>query len=126
MKVAIGDLGGIDQVIAIMKKFFDNEKMQLIGCGTACNLVHKNKENAEKFVRHNGIPAILAAMKAFPDNAKLQWWACCTFKALLRKGEWKAQVKKSGAVPVVAAALATHNDNVEVCSEAGRLMKLLL
>ena len=124
MRVAIGNLGGIDKVITTMNRFPDSEEVQRIGCG-ASELLIRNEQNAEIFVTNQGITTVIAAMTAFPDNVDLQFLACTTFEDLCK---WKRedQLEEARAGPAAALALSKHYDNAKVRDKAFGLLRLLL
>lgn len=114
----MSELGGIDLVVAAMKRFPDNIQMQDKGCGTLRNMADLGA-NQKAIASFGGIDQILQAMDSYKDNESVVANAI----GALRNLAFNCNVLNF--VKSVFFILLTDGNELLICSRGG-LKQILL
>jgi hypothetical protein len=124
-------MGGIDAVVAGMKKFPTSLLVQLYGFVSINNLLVPDsklvKTQVKRFVENlGGLEIITCALKEFQDTPNIQHYGCRVLHtALCQAQESKQAMIRSEAVIAVATALKNHADHEDVLQAGSDFMSTL-
>jgi hypothetical protein len=108
-QVAIGaGVGGIEYVLAAMRRYPDGAGVQESGCGALGNLAFTNAANLAAIAAAGGIDVVVAAMRRHADAAGVQEHGCAALWNLAVSAANKAVIIRTGGRDVVTAARRRH------------------
>lgn len=116
----IGENGGIEAVVEIMRSHSLRAGIQTQGCLTLANLAFRNRTNKEAVMKCSGLKVVVAALSAHQDVEQIQAWGCLAIRNFTNRsdaGEQETSVA-SGAVEVLLTALERYIDSETVQSNA--------
>ena len=126
-KVLVGDIGGVEVILAGMKRHPEDVRLQRVGCGAIANLSDNTKRNAERFEESDGIAAVIAAMEVHdPENEDVQLYSCVVLKHLCEWAEYRPLIVAAGGAATIAYAMKEYSDNPRVREAAQDAMQELV
>ncbi|KAG1685625.1 hypothetical protein DVH05_007832 [Phytophthora capsici] len=97
--------GGVDPVVAAMKKFHLEAKMQETSCVLLTNLAHNCETNRQRILDGNGIEAVLSAMQTFPQHCGVQKRSCWALLTLAGSDLMCDSIAMRGGLGAIIAAM---------------------
>ncbi|KAL3667879.1 hypothetical protein V7S43_006760 [Phytophthora oleae] len=101
--------GGADPVIAAMKNFHLEAKMQETSCVLLTNLAHNceflTETNRQRILDANGIDAVLSAMQTFPQHCGVQKRSCWALLTLAGSDLMCDSIAMRGGLGAIIAAM---------------------
>lgn len=76
----IGECGGIEVVVDIMRCHLQQVRIQTQACLTLANLTYENEANKEEVVRCGGLQAVVAALSKHKTEENVQAWGCLAIR----------------------------------------------
>eukprot|EP00178_Gracilaria_changii_P014300 TRINITY_DN403_c0_g1_i1.p1 TRINITY_DN403_c0_g1~~TRINITY_DN403_c0_g1_i1.p1 ORF type:complete len:913 (-),score=127.70 TRINITY_DN403_c0_g1_i1:325-3063(-) len=116
----IGDNGGIEAVVEIMRAHSLRAGIQIQGCLTLANLAFRNRNNKEAVMKCSGLNVVVDALSAHQDVEQIQAWGCLAIRNFTNRsdaGEQETSVA-SGAVEVLLSALERYMGSETVQNNA--------
>ncbi|CAN8062523.1 unnamed protein product [Agarophyton chilense] len=116
----IGDNGGIDAVVEIMRAHSLRVGIQTQGCLTLANLAFRNRNNKEAVMKCSGLKVVVGALSAHSNVEQIQAWGCLAIRNFTNRsdaGEQETSVA-SGAVEVLLSALERYSGSETVQNNA--------
>jgi hypothetical protein len=110
-KLLVGDIGGVDAILAGMKQHPEAINVQTWGCDAIANLLKNTKPNAARFAESDGITQVIAAMKAHPDDAHVQWHGCLALFYLSEWAEYRPLIFAAGGAVTIATVMEKYSDH---------------
>jgi hypothetical protein len=124
-KVLVGDIGGVEVILAGMKRHPQAENVQRMGCGTIGNLC-ETKRNASRFEESDGIAQVIAAMKAHPENEDVQVYGCVALENMCEWAEYRPLIFAAGGAVTIATVMEKFSDNPSVRQSSQDAMQALV
>jgi hypothetical protein len=125
IKQPIVAVGGIDVILAALKRYPTDPLVQSKGCGALTNLSSK-RENINELVEQGTIPTVIGAMKKFRNVARIQQNGCGFIWNVAKQQEHHNRFWESGGISAVGAAVEKFPDDMSLRNYAREAMKLLL
>ncbi|OWZ23859.1 Serine/threonine protein kinase [Phytophthora megakarya] len=97
--------GGVDPVLAAMKNFQAEPKMQETSCVLLTNLAHNCETNRKRILDAGGIEAVLQAMQSFPENCGVQKRSCWALLTLAGSDLMCDNIAMRGGLGAIIAAM---------------------
>lgn len=97
--------GGVDPVLAAMKSFHLEPKMQETSCVLLTNLAHNCETNRKRILDAGGIDAVLQAMQAFPEHCGVQKRSCWALLTLAGSDLMCDSIAMQGGLGAIIAAM---------------------
>ncbi|KAE9039815.1 hypothetical protein PR001_g5255 [Phytophthora rubi] len=97
--------GGVDPVVAAMKLFQLEPKMQEASCVLLTNLAHNCETNRKRILDGGGIDAVLQAMQTFPENPGVQKRSCWALLTLAGSDLLCDSIAMRGGLGAIIAAM---------------------
>ncbi|KAI0565378.1 Armadillo-like helical domain containing protein [Gracilaria domingensis] len=116
----IGDNGGIEAVVEIMRAHSLRAGIQTQGCLTLANLAYRNRSNKEAVMKCSGLKVVVGSLSAHPNVEQIQAWGCLAIRNFTNRsdaGEQETSVA-SGAVEVLLSALERYAGSETVQNNA--------
>ena len=107
--IRLSAAGGIESIIANMRKHPIDRTLQLEACSTLCNYVETSAADTDKAVALGVIDCIVAAMRSHAQDSELQQWACRSLKILSQRGK-RLEVVAAGGIELIIDAIRSHQD----------------
>lgn len=79
-RTEIGQCGGIEAVVSIMRCHSSLVRIQTQACLTLANLAYQNKSNKDTVMRCGGLQAIVSALSHHRDVENVQTWGCLALR----------------------------------------------
>ena len=112
-RVAAGEAGAIEAVVAAMRAHGSNAEVQKQGCWALENMAC-DAENKVKAGSAGAIEVVVAAMRAHASNAGVQQRGCGALMNMTFNDENKVKAGSAGAIESVVAAMRAHGSNAGV------------
>jgi hypothetical protein len=113
-KVLVGDIGGVEVVLAGMKRHPQAENVQWVGCGAIANMLHETKRDAARVEESDGIAQAIAAMKAHPEDEDVQFHGCGALEIVCEWAECRPLIFAAGGAVTIATVMEKFSDNPRV------------
>jgi hypothetical protein len=113
-RVLVGDIGGVEVILAGMRKHPTYTNVQQVGCGAIANLLFETKRNAERFQESDGIAAVISAMKAHPENEDVQLGSCGALLSICEWAEYRPLIVAAGGAVAIDTVMEKYGDNPRV------------
>jgi hypothetical protein len=125
-EVLVGDIGGLEVILAGMRKHPKNINIQGAGCGAIANLLHETKRNAERLKESDGIASVISAMKAHPENEIVQSSSCGALVNMCEWAEYRPLVLAAGGAVTIANVMEKYSDTPRVFEVSQDAMQRLV
>lgn len=76
----IGECGGIELVVGIMKCHSLIVRIQTQACLTLANLTYENEDNKEQVIKFGGLQTVIAALSQHKSEENVQAWGCLAIR----------------------------------------------
>lgn len=106
--------GGVDPVLAAMKKFQLEVKMQEACCVLLTNLAHNCETNRKRILETGGVDAVLQAMQTFPEHCSAQKRCCWALLTLAGSDFMCDNIAMRGGLGAIIAAMLNCPANEDV------------
>ncbi|ETO78626.1 serine/threonine protein kinase [Phytophthora nicotianae P1976] len=97
--------GGVDPVLAAMKNFHSEPKMQETSCVLLTNLAHNCETNRNRILDAGGVDAVLQAMQTFPEHYGVQKRCCWALLTLAGSDLMCDSIAMRGGLGAIIAAM---------------------
>jgi hypothetical protein len=113
IKQPIVAVGGIDVILAALKRYPTDSLVQRNGCGALGNLSRK-RENIEELVEQETIAIVIRAMKMFPDVSKIQRCGCGFIWNVTKQQEYRERLSESEVISALGVAIDKFPDDANL------------
>jgi len=114
IQTRIGELGGIESVIAVMRAYAGLLEVLLKAFGALVLCVRGNCANRDRLSASGGFAVILLFQREWLHNVAVQQAVCTALSECVASDTQREKFVREGGADVVISAMCAHTSNVEV------------
>jgi len=111
--IRLSAAGGIESIVANMRKHPIDRTLQLEAWSTLCDYVETSAADTDTAVALGFIDCIVAAMRSQAQDSELQQWACHSLKILSQRDK-RLEVVAAGGIELIIEAIRSHQNDIDV------------